>query len=79
MIFTIKNTKNKKVVVTDASGTELRGIRKYNTLTREAEVLVPAGVGARLIMVGKRGGAVKLLTAKVKLKGSTIEVDGKVY
>lgn len=88
MIFTIKNTKGKKVELYDAMDKQITIARSYNTATRMAEIVVPTGKTRRrtkhnpsglLFAVVNDGISGKVATARVQLLGSYIIVNGKRY
>jgi hypothetical protein len=77
MLFTVGNTKGKKVTVRDSQGRALHYVKVYDTDTREALIYVLAGVeNGRAKFVISEG---RILTTTVKIPDSTIEVDGQVY
>lgn len=86
MVFTVKNTKNKKVKVFDVAGTLIGGVTKYNTKTREATLFLIGTTTDKSRMVvstlGKltgNGFQRKPVSVKVKLPGSFIMVNNKKY
>lgn len=85
MIFTPKNTRGKKVTVFDYKGTMITHVVKYNTKTREAEILLiglDRNDDTKAIVVkndNKNGYSVSPVKIKIKLPGSYIQVDNTTY
>lgn len=88
MIFNVKNTRGKTVKVHDVRGTEVKGVYYYNTKTRLTKMYL-MGQGLlkdkpRVLMTRPKGKQrsdfhVEIVKVSLILKGSTIEVNGKVY
>jgi hypothetical protein len=85
MIFNVKNTIGKKVKVYAHPGVEIKDVTKYNTRTREIEILLFGftGDGGRRVITkpAKKGYLFprKVVKVKVKIPYSFIIVNGKRY
>lgn len=78
MLFTIENTKGKKVKVTDVMGKEITLVKEYDTETRKAKLGIRTKDEKGIVVIGD-GVINAALFIEVELTGSRISVDGVEY
>lgn len=81
MIFTVENTKGKRVRVTDAKGHEINQVVRYDTQTREVDILVTCRSklmsGSAIVVATDEDGRDGV--ARAVMKGSRIFINEMEY